>query len=1049
MSPELAGWGWSRVRCPGCERENPDEARFCLQCGAHLIISCPACGVALPLGARFCLECGRAVTATRVPASYTPRHVSEQILAVRGAIEGERKQVSVLFCDIVQSSALAAERGPEEFHRVIDRFFHAAAAEVHRYEGTINQFLGDGFMALFGAPIACEDHARRAVLAALGIAAQAEMQVRIGINSGLVVVGTIGDDLRVDYTAFGDTTMLAARLQAAAAPGAVLVSQHTAELVRGYFQTEEVAPVQVKERTVHPVKVTGLGTRTARIAVGDELSPFTGRDRELAELQQVLEVTLDGEGQVVGLVGDPGLGKSRLALEFCQRAGPRAAVLEGRCQPYGASIAYLPLFELVRNGCGIAAADPPDLVGAKIELKVKALELDISLAHYLRHAFGVPAGDPALAVLDPQAMRARTFEALRRLLVTQAARRPLVVLVEDLHWIDKTSEDFLAEFTGELPSVPVMLLATYRPGYSPPWTGRSFTSQLALRPLSAAASEQIVAWILPGMDPSAGAPIAARGEGNPFFVEELARTIRDHVAGKAGGTVPETVQQVLAARIDRLSADQKAAIQVAAVLGREFSLDLAEEIWDARAPLEARLLELKKLEFLRERHGPAERTFVFKHALTREVAYDGMLQARRRDLHGQAGAAVEHSQANRFEHCELLAYHYSRSADPARAIPYLAVAADRAKNRYANEEAIGLHEEGLSIVRNLPAGTNRDSQELAILEAMAAPLTARHGYASPVLQQTLERTIALAESLGRKDSMITGLVSLWTSRFVQGRTADGYQIANRALTLVEDSELSGQAHFAVGASAVSLGKPAEGLHHLELAAQLAGKAVWLSIGTRADVHSTAWAAHAHWLLGHDAAALSACHQAITLARSIDHPFCLAVALAYGCITHQMRHNVSALRDDVGELRELCDRYGFAYYRAWALILDGWSRTDEPGLGLAQQGVSNLKAQGSFARMPYWLSLLADLLAGNNRPDAARATLDAALVAAQDHDDLWWLPEVMRMRAAHDEEQAAVSRLRSAAQMASAQGVVALLRRCERDLADRGARLPASGVVPTT
>jgi class 3 adenylate cyclase len=471
--------------------------------------------------------------------------------------------------------ALVAERGPEEFHLVIDRFFHTAAAEVHQYGGTINQFLGDGFMALFGAPIACEDHARRAVLAALGIAAQAEVQVRIGINSGLVVVGTIGDDLRADYTAFGDTTVLAARLQAAAAPGAVLISQHTAELVCGYFQVEEVAPVQVKERTVYPVKVAGLGTRTARIALGDELSPFTGRDRELAELQRVLEVALDGEGQVVGLVGDPGLGKSRLALEFCRLAGPRAAVLEGRCQPYGASIAYLPLFELVRNGCGIAADDPPDLVGAKIELKVKALELDVSLAHYLRHAFGMPAGDPALAALDPVAIRARTFEALRRLLVTQAARRPLVMLVEDLHWIDKTSEDFLAEFTGELPSAPVMLLATYRPGYSPPWTGRSFTSQLALRPLSAAASEQIVAWILPDMDPSAGGPVAARGEGNPFFVEELARTIRDHVADEAGDTVPETVQQVLAARIDRLSADQKAAIQAAAVLGREFSLDLA------------------------------------------------------------------------------------------------------------------------------------------------------------------------------------------------------------------------------------------------------------------------------------------------------------------------------------------------------------------------------------------------------------------------------------------------------------------------------------------
>jgi len=229
------------------------------------------------------------VSATLTPASYTPRHLSEQILAVRSAIEGERKQVSVLFCDIVRSSALAAELGPEEFHLVIDRFFRVALAEVHRYEGTVNQFLGDGFMALFGAPIAHEDHARRAVLAALGIAERAEVKVRIGINSGLVVVGTIGDDLRVDYTAFGDTTVLAARLQAAAAPGAVLVSQETADLVRGYFQLEEVAPVKVKERTVHPLRVAGLGTRTARIAAGDELSPFTGRDRELAELQRVLE----------------------------------------------------------------------------------------------------------------------------------------------------------------------------------------------------------------------------------------------------------------------------------------------------------------------------------------------------------------------------------------------------------------------------------------------------------------------------------------------------------------------------------------------------------------------------------------------------------------------------------------------------------------------------------------------------------------------------------------------------------------------------------------
>ena len=350
----------------------------------------------------------------------------------------------------------------------------------------------------------------------------------------------------------------------------------------------------------------------------------------------------------------------------------------------------------------------------------------------------------------------------------------------------------------------------------------------------------------------------------------------------------------------------------------------------------------------------------------------------------------------------------------------------------------------------MPAGSDRDRQELEILEAVAAPVNARYGYASPELQQALERTVALAESLGRKDSTVAGLVPLWASRFVQGCTSDAYQIANRALSLADPgSKLSSQAHHAVGGSAASLGRPAEGLRHLELAADLAGGAVWLITGIRVDIHSRAWAAHVHWLLGHDTEARSACHQAIKLARSIDNPFCLAVTLAYGCVTHQMRHDLPALKDAVGELRELCDRYGFAYYREWGLILDGWSRMGEPGIGLAQQGIGNLKSEGSYARMPYWLSLLADLLASGNRPDAARETLDAALAAAKAHDDLWWLPEVMRMRAAYDEKQAAISRLRSAAKLASAQGSVALLRRCEHDLAGHGVHPPAPGIPPTT
>jgi class 3 adenylate cyclase/tetratricopeptide (TPR) repeat protein len=652
---------------------------------------------------------------------------------VRGAIEGERKQVSVLFCDIVRSSAMAAELGPEEFYLAIDRFFGVALAEVHRYEGTLNEFLGDGFMALFGAPIAHEDHARRAVLAALGIAARAQQQIRIGINSGLVVMGKIGDDLRVHYTAFGDTTILAARLQAAAAPGAVLVSERTARLVRGYFRLEEVAPVQVKERIVHPQRVMGLGSRTGRVSAGDQLSPFTGRDHELAELQCAFDVAADGEGQVVGLTGDPGLGKSRLALEFCRVAQDRATVIVGRCLSYGANIPYLPLFGLVRHACGITADDSADLAATKIELWVKGLELDVSLAHYLRHAFGVTDGGQELAGLEPQAIRDRTFAALGRLLLAEAARRPLVMLVEDLHWIDQTSEDFLARFAGELPSAPIMLLITYRPGLSPPWTGRSFASQLALRPLSAAASEAIVVSVLGGGDRAAAAAIARRGEGSPFFLEELARAARDPTADTADGAVPETVQEVLAARIDRLSADQKAALQLAAVLGREFSLDLAGEVWDGNVPLEALMQELKDLEFLRERHGAVERTFVFKHALTRDVAYDGMLRARRRQLHGQAGAALEQSDGGqRFERCELLAYHYSRSAEQAQAIPYLREAGDRARNRYANEESIAVYSQAISLIDELGDGSFSDTYG-AVCESLGTVLVRLSRYDAAVV----------------------------------------------------------------------------------------------------------------------------------------------------------------------------------------------------------------------------------------------------------------------------------------------------------------------------
>jgi class 3 adenylate cyclase/DNA-binding SARP family transcriptional activator len=682
---------------------------------------CEVCGATLPQYSKFCPECGHAVEGTPSPASYTPRHLSDRILAIRSAIEGERKRVSVLFCDIGRLPELAAEAGPEEYHRVVDRFFALALAEVHRYEGTVNQFLGDGFMALFGAPIAHEDHARRAVLAALAVKERSELAVRIGINSGSVVVGAIGNDLRMEYTAVGETTVLAARLHGSASPGDVLVSPATAGYLRGYFELEETEPVGDTERSVPALRVTGRGPRTSPIDEAvQRLTPFAGRDEELDSLHQALRVAAEGGGQVIGLSGDPGLGKTRLAYELRRVAETDAVVLQGRCLPFGSAVPYRPILDLVRNACGIAPGDSGESVVRKIAATLDELHVDPELALYLQLALDVASDDESLVALDPATTKRRTFDALRKLLLAKAGRSMLLV-IEDAHWIDRTSEEFLTELVDELPSVPVLLLTTYRPGYNPPWLGKSFVTQMALRPLSREASERIVAWILGDSD-NVPAEIVARGEGNPFFLEELAQAARQRTGSGSDASVPTTVQDVLAARIDLLDAGDKSAVQVAAVLGREFSLDLIERVWDGDGPLFPALDELKRREFLQERHGGRERTFVFKHALTRDVAYDGLLEERRQYLHARTGVAVERAYADRLhQKYELLAYHYSRSPERERAADYLELANRKSALRHAMEEALGYFYDALSILEDLPdSEENRRRRLTLVLDQTAA-----------------------------------------------------------------------------------------------------------------------------------------------------------------------------------------------------------------------------------------------------------------------------------------------------------------------------------------
>jgi tetratricopeptide (TPR) repeat protein len=545
---------------------------------------------------------------------------------------------------------------------------------------------------------------------------------------------------------------------------------------------------------------------------------------------------------------------------------------------------------------------------------------------------------------------------------------------------------------------------------------------------------------LPGAD--TGLLHAATG-GFPLYVIEA---VRGRTAQGAAPLPAGDLAAVLRKRLDQGTPAAREVAGLAAAAGANFSLDLLTEASDLDADaVVAALDELWRRRIVREfRDG-----YDFSHDLLREAAYAEISPPRRWLLHRRIAQSLELLHPDSTDAVAVqLAEQYARGGRPERAVAFYQRAADVAAGRFAYAEEIRLHEQALSIIAAMPAGRDRDARELTVLEAMAAPLNARHGYSSPQVQQALERSVALAESLGRADSTVAALASLGGALFVQGRTADSYRTSSRALELAApESELAGQAHLIAGFSAFSMGLLPSVLRHLVLASELAGGAVWLTFGTRPDVHGKSFSAHAHWLLGHHDEALAACREAVTLARSIDHPYSQALALGYACITHQMRGDLPELRNVVAELRGLCDQYGFAYYREWALIADGWSREGTSGADLVQRGIGNLRSQGAFVRMPYWLSLQADLFAREGRPGAARATLDAALATGHAHHDVWWLPEVMRMRSAYDNEQAATARLLAAARLAAEHGSAALLRRCQRDLSARGVSFPDPGLPP--
>ena len=788
--------------CSACGAENRPGARFCNGCGAALAATCASCGQGNPPGSRFCDSCGQTLTAqistvepTPVPASpqsYTPRHLAQKILAGREALQGERKQITVLFADVVGSTELIRDRDPEEAQRLLDGAVQQMMTAVHRYEGTVSRLQGDGLMAMFGAPVAHEDHAVRACYAALamleGVREYADevrqahgvaIQIRVGLNSGEVIVRLISDDLHMDYTAMGPTVHLAARMEGLAKPGAVLLNASTLTLADGLIEVRPLgaAPVKGLEQPVDVYELIGAGVARTRLqaSAARGLTPFVGRQEERATIDRALARAQAGHGQVVALVAEAGVGKSRLVWEAAHSdhaSGFR--MLQTGAVSYGQTTAWLPISDLLRTYFHIESRDDHAAMRAKVIGGMQAL--DPALAPDLPPLLALhdlPAEDDAWTALDPPRRRAATLDAVRRLVLRESQKQPLLLVFEDLHWIDAETQALLDGLVEALPTARVLLLVNYRPEYTHAWGNKSYYTQVRIDPLGQASAEQMLDGLL-GHDPTVPPLIEiliSRTEGNPFFLEESVRTLAE--TGALVGEresyrlthpvenihIPATVQAVLAARIDRLPPEEKRLLQTASVIGKDVPFALLDAVSDVPdGDLRANLSRLQSAELLHAVSLYPEPEYTFKHALTQEVAYGSLLQERRKVLHGRVVDSIERAYAGRREeHVERLAHHAVRAERWGQAVAYCRQAGSKAQARSAAREAASWFEQGLAALRRL--GDSREIIEQAIdlridLRNALVPL----GEELARGMRYLREAEALAEQLG--DTYRLGRVSV-------------------------------------------------------------------------------------------------------------------------------------------------------------------------------------------------------------------------------------------------------------------------------------------------
>jgi class 3 adenylate cyclase/tetratricopeptide (TPR) repeat protein len=1067
------------MHCPSCGHSNRSGAHFCGKCAAPLSgpSLCAGCGASNPVGQSFCDACGNALGAVdqgataqgaagqrgeyapaarkalgasaratgegargsvigRVRGAADPRlevpaHLAEKIRAGRGGLQGERKQVSVLFADVVGSMALSEHSDPEQWRQIMERVFTILCEGVHRLEGTVDKFTGDGIMALFGAPIAHEDHALRACHAALHLkrelAAHGEelrrahgidLAVRIGLNSGEVVFGAIGEDLAIEYTAVGHMVGLAQRMESLAEPGTAYLTQRTASLVEGFFNVRDLGEFQVNgvSRPVRVYELAGVGVARGRMDVQRErgLSRFVGREEEMELLESALERSVAGQGQVVGIVGEPGIGKSRLCHELTEHCRARGLAVYGMAaQAHTRTVPLLPVLELLRSYFKIAESDSDEAARQRIEGGL--LSLDRAFEEDMPLIFDFLAvHDPARPVpqMDPEARQRQLLSLMRRLAHAGGAREPGVVVLEDMHWLDPASEVFVANHVEAIRNTRGLAVLTFRPEYQASWMTRSYYRQVPLTRLSAGALEELLSDLL-GTDPSLDGVvelISERTEGNPFFVEELVRSLVEagSLEGEPGSyrlvatverlAAPASVQAVLSARIDRLGAREKEVLQSAAVIGRELPGAVLERVVELdRRELEEALHGLRAREFLYEQRPHPEALYAFRHPLTQEVAYRSQLADRRATRHAQVARAIAEQYPERLdERAALIAHHFERADDALEAARWHARAA--AWSGFNDPaQALGHWRKVQELADSLPA--SQETTALALTARICRlQFAVRLGISPEEAEQVFREAEQMASDAGDVRLRASVIRLYGAIRGITGGEAREYaQLLDQALALAEES---GDPELYIALSTGAYGLFCAGKFREAVA--VVDRAIELAAGDRTVAAGTTMAcpyAFCHTFkggmlifLGRLDEAGGLIEQGIELAHEAGDIETVGFGRGYITLRAYLEGEPDVALGHAQPIVESAERIGSSFSRAWSwswlgiaqLMRQDWQQAIhalERSLAISTEGHTTLEARG------WRLALLGEAYLGAGDVERARALAQEGVDATRAHNQV--------------------------------------------------------------